>query len=155
MSKKSIYITIGIIAFVGLGIYGVIKFAIAFSPGSYPYAEIYTLNFPENSVQNAIKNVKIKNSKLLVADSTFTDDTIRKVHWIHNYYNLNNRTIHTWTRAENDSVTYLAFVSVSDSISKFNWENINKDFSKYENDKLKKEFEINILYKIKQELNKK
>ena len=147
MEKKTIYVILGILLFIGLGFYGIIKFAILFAPGSYPYAEIYTLNYPENKVQEAIKKIKEENKNLLVLDSYFKDDTIRNSHWIHNYYNLENRTIHSWTRPKNDSVTNIAFISITDSTFKYTWKQINKDFSKYENDKLKKEFKINILYK--------
>ena len=155
MSKKTIYLIIGIVFLISLGIYGIIKFAIAFAPGSYPYAEIYTLNYPENKVQEIIKVIKVKNKNLLPTDSTLIDDSIRNNHWIRNYYNLNDRTILTWTRPKSDNETNLAFVGISDSLTHSNWKDINRDLKKEENKRLKIEFETIILEKIKTELEKK
>ena len=55
MSKKSLII----ISIVLCGLFLLYKLACMFSPGSYPFAERYELNYPEHKVIDAIiKNLE-------------------------------------------------------------------------------------------------
>ncbi len=150
MNKRIFYILTGIVVF----LFAIYQFAKTFSPGSYSNAEIYTLNFPENKVQEAIKIVKKNNLNLIVTDSTFRDTGKREEYWIFNYFNLNNRRILTWTRPKNDSITNFAFVRIQDNNFPSRSKDINRDLKKDENNRIIKEFEKQILNEIVNELSK-
>lgn len=127
------------------------KLASAFAPGSYPYAECYELNYPENKVIEAAEIVKKQNN--YIAYGKFWEDNDTSDHWHHIYFNFHDSMLLTWTRPNGKNITTFAFVSMQDENSE--WKDINNDFGYFENRKLKKKLEKEILDKIKIELEKK
>src|SRR5690606_19027886 len=58
MKKRKILISLISIFLIAIG---VLYFGGNFAPGSYPYAEIYKVDFPEENVSQAIKDFKNQN----------------------------------------------------------------------------------------------
>jgi hypothetical protein len=158
-NKKVKNIILIIILIVGL--FGVSKFAKDFGAGSYPNAEIYEINAPEDKVLKAIYKLKDSQKDFLVPRVTFenkdssdlSESEGRKYnsYWNFNYfyYSDQKKIILTWTRP-NYNMTDFAFVSINDGLDIGHWKDINRDFGFFENRKKKKEFETRILKPIKE-----
>lgn len=132
-------------------IFGFYKLALAFSPSSYPNAEIYDLDFSQKEVLSAIEKVKKNENKLTPVKDFFDSDSSDNFN--HIYFNLGKNTILTFTRQINKNKTEFGFVSIRSYSSE--WKQINEDFSYIPNIKIKKKFEQDILKKVKFQLNKK
>ena len=132
-------------------IFGFYKLALAFSPSSYPNAEIYDLDFSQKEVLSAIEKVKKNENKLTPVKDFFDSDSSDNFN--HIYLNLGKNTILTFTRQINKNKTEFGFVSIRSYSSE--WKQINEDFSYIPNIKIKKKFEQDILKKVKFQLNKK
>ena len=125
------------------------KMVYAFAPGSYPYAEIYTLNYPEKRVIEALENVKANNN--LEAAQKWKDDDSTD-HWNLIYFDIQGKIVLTWTKPNDENSTNFAFVSIQEENNER--KTINNDFGFFENKKLIKMLEDEILNKIKIELAK-
>jgi hypothetical protein len=157
-NTKKIILIIGLIV---IGLFGFYKLAYLFSPGSYSYAEIYELNYPEEKVIEAIRQFKIGHSEMVVPKVTIQNSGTYDLsesegrkdssHWylIYFYYPKENQIILTWTRPSENWKTDFAFVSLNNGLDIGHWKNINNDFSISENRNLKKEFEERILNPVK------
>lgn len=154
------------LAILTLIIGGVIWFGYNFAPGSYPYAEEYELDYPEEEVKSAINKFKQENPEYIVPKITvnnhgswdLTDGQSKEpAHWysIYFYYKNENRILFTWTRPAEKNKTTFAFVSINDGLNLGNWKRINKDLSRSENKEEKKKFEEWILNKVKENLSDK
>jgi hypothetical protein len=157
-NKKAI-----ILAIIMLIAGGVIWFGYNFSPGSYPYAEEYELNFSEEQVKTAINKFKEEYPEYIVPKVTINNQgawdlidepTEDPAYWykFYFYYKDENKIIFTWTCPVGKNKTTFAFVSVNDGLNLGSWKDINKDFSRSENKEEKKKFEERILNKIKEKL---
>ncbi len=159
MTKKRLII----IAVVLAGIFFFYKLTYKFAPGSYPYAEHYELNYPEEIVIEAITRLKHKDSELLVPKVTIqgsrqwdlNDGKENEADYWYKFYFYDkekNEIILTWTRPSGQNTTTFAFVSINKGLDLGHWKEINYDFGFFENRKIKKHFEETILKKIKENL---
>lgn len=146
-----------------LGLFFFYKLAGSFAPGSYPYAEHYELDYPEEKVIAAINRLKMTDQSLIVPKVTIqgngqwdlNDGKEKETeHWYSFYfYNREKNQIwFTWTRSSGRNKTTFAFVAVNDGLDLGNWKDINKDFGFFENRKIKKSFEEIILKRVKANL---
>jgi hypothetical protein len=136
--------------------------AYQFGAGSYPYAEVYELNEPEQDVINAISQFKSENPDYIVPKGSLdlgeSEGRRNNSHWFNNYfyYPQENQIVFTWTRPESKTKTKFAFVSLNDGLVLGHWKRVNKDFGFFlfssENKRIKKQFEERILDKIKLKL---
>lgn len=148
---------------VALSVGFVLWFGCKFAPGSYPYAEEYELNYPEERVKEAIKKFKRDNIEYIVPrvmvngqgtwelldERTKDPDLWFKFYF---YYKKEDQILYTCIRPVNNQKTTFAFVSINQSLNLGNWKSINKDFSPSENKELKGKFEQRILNEIKKNL---
>lgn len=152
-----------IIAIVLIGLFFFYKLADMFAPGSYPYAEHYDLNYPEDKVIEAINKLKASDSGLLVPKGTqgrgqcdLNDGKENETDYCYKFYFYDkekNEIMFTWTRPAGQSTTTFAFVAIKKGLDLGHWDDINKDFEFFENRKIKKDFEKTILKKIKEILD--
>ena len=153
-----------IIAIVLSGLFFFYKLTKMFAPGSYPNAEHYELNYPEDKVIEVISKFKASNSELLVPKVTIqgggqfdlNDGKEKEAdHWYKFYfYNKEkNEIILTWTRSTGENTTNFAFVSINKGLDLGHWKYINDDIGIIENRKIKKHFEETNLNKIKENLD--
>jgi len=145
---KKILITIGIIT---IGLFCFYQFARMFGAGSYPYAEYYELNYPEDTVLKAIEKIKEENPN--IAGGSSYEDTDTTDYWHHLYFSLDHYIILTWTRPSSPTTTSFAFVSRLGENS--TWKDINDDFGYFENRRIKKSFNENIFKKLQAKLERK
>lgn len=136
-----------------------------FAPGSYPKAERYEFNIPEDSLIAIIKEVKKEHPEInltkkvsLTNGKSFSLQEGRRDendHWysIYFFYPDKNEIIKTWTRPIDQSSTSFAFVSINSGLTLGNWRTINNSFWWWKNEPDKQEFEQRILNKIKTKLN--
>jgi hypothetical protein len=136
---------------VATGLFALYKLATAFSPGSYPYAETYEINAPENKVIQAIQQLKVAHPALSSPTFLLDGRQDNNDHWYHIYfyYPEQKQIVYGWTRASAKDKTTLAFVAISEGPTLGNWKEINKDFPAKRNRELKSEFERRILDSIK------
>ncbi len=146
MGRKYLYIIVGLILFLFL-FYQLGK---ALAPGNYAYSEQYELNYPEGKVIEAAEKVREKNVYLHIGEGWEDKDSTD--HWHHIYFNFHNRMLLTWTRPNGKNNTTFAFVSMQDQ--NFQWKDLNNDFGFFENRKIKEALEVEILAKIKIELER-
>ncbi|WP_264536245.1 hypothetical protein [Flavobacterium sp. N1736] len=123
-----------------------------FASGSYPYAEVYEFDVPEDKLIGAVSEFKINNPDFIVPENIGLVDGRSKDktdHWYHIwfYYKKENQIIYTWIRGNE-----FAFIAVNEGTELGNWKDINKDFNCSENKEEKKKFEERILSKIKEKL---
>lgn len=158
MKKSIVFINILLLLFILLEVT-----ACNFSPGSYPYAETYELNYSEEEVKAAINKFKQEHSEYIVPKVTINNEgswdlpdgqSKEPSHWygVYFYYKNENKIIFTWTRPAEKGKTTFAFVSINNGLNLGNWKRINKDFSRSENEEEKKKFEERILKKIMEKL---
>jgi len=162
MTRKQIII----ISIVLLGLVSIYKIASLITPGSYPFAENYILNYPEKDVIEAIERIKSADNDLKVPTVTIQNSGQHELndgkknesdYWYKFYFynKKKDQIIFTWTRPIDNNKTTFAFVSINEGLNIGNWKNINEDFDFLENRKLKNEFENTILKKIEKTLNEK
>ncbi len=160
MTKKRLIIIVIVLT----GLFFIYKLADMFAPGSYPYAENYELNYPEDKVIEAITKLKTSDNELLVPKVTIQgsgqwdlNDGKEKVtdYWYKFYFydKEKNEILFTWTRPAGPNSTTFAFVSINKGLELGHWNNINDDFGFFENRKIKKHFEETILKRIKKNLD--
>jgi hypothetical protein len=135
------------------------------SAGSYPYAEIYTLNYPEEKVKNAVAKFKEANPEYIVPKVKINGqgnwelkdekpNESNNLTMFYFYYAKENQIILTWIRAKGNNKTTFAFVSINDGLNIGNWKEINKDFNSIEDLEEKTKFEKRILRKIEESIVK-
>lgn len=135
------------------------------APGSYPFAEHYQLDYPEEEVIEAIKTLKDSDPDLNVPGVTIQGNRLYLLndgkdgetdYWYHFYFynKKKNQILSTWTRSAGANTTTFAFVSINNGLDLGHWKNINDDFAFFENRKIKKDFEATILKRIKEQLEK-
>jgi hypothetical protein len=119
-----------------------------FSAGSYPYAEVYTINKKESSFLNDIDQFKKEHPEFIVPSKYNIRDG-KNSHWNFISFYLNNKIYCTWTREAVDSTkTDFAFIGIYENIDKNkDYIEINKNDDE-ENTKEKKFFETKILNPI-------
>ncbi|RTY85524.1 hypothetical protein [Flavobacterium sp. RSP15] len=120
--------------------------------GSYPYAEVYEFDVPEDKLIRAVSEFKINNPDFIVPKNIGLVDGRSKDkgdHWYHIwfYYKKENQIIYTWIRGNE-----FALIAVNEGTELGNWKDINKDFNHSENKDEKKKFEVRILNRIKEKL---
>jgi len=159
MSRKTkiIFLTAGLIL---VAIFGIYKLARMFASGSYPFAEIYELNYSEDKVIKAVEQFKIQHSDMIAPKVTIenkgsydlkdSEGRTGNSYWykIYFYYPKENQIIFTWTRPNGNGKTSFAFVSVNNGLDIGHWKEINDDFGFVENRRIKKDFEEGILKPI-------
>lgn len=134
-------------------------FAWSFGPGSYPRAEIYEFDIPENELIEIIEEFKEENPELKVptlGQFELTDgrkDVSDRWFDIYFYDSDNDQIIHTWTRPASKTTTSFAFVAVNQGLTLGNWETVNDSFWWWNNKPLKTRFETTILEGIKEKTN--
>ncbi|MBS7256138.1 hypothetical protein [Flavobacterium branchiicola] len=148
-----------------IGIVVMLIFAVwigrGFSPGSYPYAEKYELEYSEGSVKQAVVNFKKHNQKFLVPKVSIHNegswellDEAKGDYWygFYFYYKNENQIVFIVIRSLEKNITELSFVSINDGLNIGNWKNVNDDFDYFTNKKEMEKFENSILKGIKKEL---
>lgn len=159
MSKKTkIFFLIGLLAVVIIGLYHLAKL---FSPGSYSYAETYELNYSEEMVIKAVKQLKIQHKEMIAPKVTINNDGSYDLnesegrtegsYWytIYFYYPKENQILMTNTRPNGGGKTSFSFVSINNGLGIGHWKEINNDFDAAEKRKLRMDFEQRILKPIK------
>lgn len=126
--------------------------------GSYPYAEKYIIDYPEDSVISAIKVFKRENPKFTVPQVTIDDTNFWNLEdgktkdslWysFYFYYKPENEIILTLVRQSEKKKTIISLVSINKGLKVGQWQRINKDLISKENRKQKEKFENEILKKI-------
>lgn len=131
-----------------------------FSGGSYPYAETYTVDLPEEELIELIQQFEDSNPEYKVPDVTIDGKNYFRLkngrfgkddYWFHFYiyYAKENSIVHLWTRPLNKDKTIVAFVGVNQGLRLGQWKLINKDFGKSENKEEIRKFEDWILNKLR------
>ncbi|MGZ4089083.1 MAG: hypothetical protein ACXVNO_00065 [Bacteroidia bacterium] len=158
-TKLTLYIVGGVLLLF-LGLYGI---ASIFSPGSYPNAERYELNYSEEKVIHAINKFKADHPEFSVPKVSVPNSGTFEMedgkadsldHWynVYFYYAKENIILHTWTRPITKNKTTFAFIGINNGLTLGNWQEINDDLGFFENRKTKKEFEERILKQIQNNL---
>ncbi|WP_132055675.1 hypothetical protein [Pseudocnuella soli] len=122
-----------------------------FAPGSYPYAELYELDVPEDDVIKAVELLKIRHPNLSPPLDLVDGRRSSTDYWydIYLFDTAHNHIYYAWTRPEKKSVTTMAFVSVSKDVSFGNWMLVNKEFTSKQNREAISRFESLFLDSIK------
>lgn len=122
------------------------------APGSYPYAERYTVKLSEEKLIDVINKFKNDNQDCIVDQKYGLVDgrSSGKDHWYHIYFNnpQKSQIMYVWVREKSKIETTLAFVSIKKHSDLGNWKRINKDLTKSKNKEEIKEFENEILYNL-------
>lgn len=127
-----------------------------FSAGSYPYAEIYTINKPENEVIKKIAKLKESNPDYKVPKFQWAGKETELLdgkdsHWYYFYFYFKdtNEIIEFWTRKGSESnETKIGLFSVSKGL-KGTTRLVNRDLTYEEDERLKNIFKEKIISKIK------
>jgi hypothetical protein len=127
-----------------------------FAPGSYPYAERYSINTDEASLIKIVEQFKQTHPEYIVPDNCKLIDGryTEKEHWYHIYfyYPKENQIVSTWLRSAENGKTTFAFVAVNNGLALGNWKEINKDFNWGDNREQKRIFEERILDKVTEQI---
>jgi len=162
-NTRNILLVVGLVL---VGIWGIYKSAWMFAPGSYPYAEIYELNYSEENVINSVRQFKKQYPKMTVPKVTIQNngsydleesegrDNNSSWYFIYFYFPKENQIVFTWTKPNGKRKTSLALVSLNSGLDIGHWKDINKDFIDSENRQLKRNFEERIIKPIENILRK-
>jgi hypothetical protein len=127
-------------------------------PGSYVYAEEYTLKCEESELIELVNSFKLKNPQFKIPDSIGVHDGRRDSsdYWYHVYFYSpqENEIFKTWIRIHERGKTTFALVAINQDLKFGHWKEINHEFDFFENRRQKRIFEKRILQPIKQELSK-
>jgi hypothetical protein len=137
-----------------------------FAPGSYPYAQKYEINHPEDEVKKAINKFKEDFPEYNVPKVTINnqgswelldEQTRDPSYWykFYFYYEKEDKILFTWTRQSTTKSTTFALVGINKGKNIGNWRDINQDFDNSENEKEIELFEKRILNQILKNLKNK
>ena len=135
------------------------KLAKLFSPGSYPYSEIYEVNMNDSLLIKKINFFKQKNTSYNVpeksglVDDTFGKESNRFV--LYFYYKQENQIILTWVRRLDKENCQFAIVSVNEGTELGKWKELNNDYGFFETIKEREKFEERILKSLNVTYSKK
>lgn len=126
------------------------------SAGSYPYAEIYTINEPEKEVIKKIFELKENNPDYKVPEFQWAgkkilleDKVLKNGYFVfYIFFKENNQILYSYVRQENSTSTKIGLISIQNGMSLGNWKIINKDLTTEENDQLKNIFKEKIISNI-------
>jgi hypothetical protein len=153
--KKIIVIVFAII----IGIVLFYKIAKVFSPGSYPYSEIYEMDMNDSLLIEQIQQFKQKNNSYKVPlESDLVDDTYNKESnrfIFYFYYKEENKIVMTWVRSIDKEHSQLGIVSISDGIELANTKELNNDYGFSETIKEREKFENKILKNLNSNFDRK
>lgn len=165
--KGSIKVLLIVLISIGAGLGVLYWIANLFSPGSYPHAERYEINFSEKHVKEAIVIFKSEHTSYNVPAVTIQmqpssdlvdHQTADPGYWFSVYFydRKENKIFHCWTHTGNklDETTF-AFHAVNDGLDIGNWKKINNDLGYSENKRMKAKFEKEILEPIQSILERK
>ncbi|GAA3787930.1 hypothetical protein GCM10022271_20730 [Corallibacter vietnamensis] len=137
------------------------------APGSYPRAETYEINLPEDSLIQIINQIKLENPELSLSKKVKTPNSgnfslldgrkDENGYWysIYFYYENKNQIIHTWTRPKNENSTTFAFVGINNGLTLGNWKTVNESFWWWKNKPEIEEFEARIFRLINEKIKTK
>jgi hypothetical protein len=126
--------------------------------GSYPYAEVYELNYSETDVIQAVATLKAERPEFTRLPNRLVEGRTDSLdYWYNLYFYLKdeNEIIFAWTRPSTDpGKTKFALVSFleTDGVN-LKGKDINKDFGFFKNKKRKAIFENQILKRVQQILS--
>lgn len=124
--------------------------------GSFPFAEIYSVNSEELELIKAIEKFKTENPKYSVPDKFTIYDGRRDNadYWYHVYffYDYKETIVKCWVRPSGRGKTSFAFVGLNEGLKSGNWKFVNRDFNDEENEEQKRKFEKFILNEILENL---
>jgi hypothetical protein len=127
-------------------------------PGSYAYAEEYTLQCEESELFKLVTTFKLENPQFKVPDSMGLMDGRHDStdYWYHVYFysEKENEIFKTWIRIHERGKTTCALVAINQDLKFGHWKEINHGFDFFENRRQKRIFEKRILDPIKEELAK-
>lgn len=127
-----------------------------FSAGSYPYAEVFEIPFPKESVIHKIDSVKI-NEKLQVPpfewagkETLLKDKTLKNGYFVfYIFLEKRKQIIYSYVKETASNKTKIGLISVQNGLTLGNWKEVNKDLSEEENEQLKDLFKEKIISKIR------
>ena len=124
---------------------GLYKLAEIYSPGSYPYVELYDFDCKESAFIKLVNEFKEKNPRLVPPDRFHLQDGRKgsEGYWysIYLYCPENQQIVHLWTRQTALGRTNVGFVGVTEGPGLGKWKLINKDYSSSENRRQKQKFD--------------
>lgn len=135
-----------------------------YAPGSYPFAEVYTVNAKDSTVIKAVNWFKQRYPEYKVPPVTIdgksyfplADHLTKEGIWYLAYFYIKDRNeiIGIYIRSRNSRSTNLGFIGVNRGLTLGNWTEINDGFDRKENKRQIEQFEKLILNPIKSELEK-
>ncbi|WP_026998140.1 hypothetical protein [Flectobacillus major] len=148
--KKNILPIIVSIALVTFCFY---KLGSLFSPGSYPYAEVYEIGIRDSLLIERIKTFKINNPSYDISSKIGLADDIlgQEKKWVmcYFYYKEENQIIATWVRELDNNHCQFALVSVNNGIELGKWKYVNHDYGFFDSITERAKFEDRILKPLK------
>ncbi len=155
MGKKKNYVKFIIIAFVILLFVSyLVHFALHISPGSYPYAERYSIEMKYSELISAINNFKKQNPNVSPPTQLNLVDK-KSDNWYHCYfyYMDRNEILHV-ILIDMGTHSIVDFDAINEGVVLGNWKDINRDFDKEANEFQKELFEKRILNNISKKWTK-
>lgn len=148
MSKKNRVKLIIIASIVVLFASYLVHFALHIGPGSYPYAERYSIEMKHSELINAINNFKKKNQNLNPLVQLNLVDTQSNA-WYHCYFYYvdRNEILHV-ILIDMGTHSIVDFDAINEGFVLRNWKEINNDFDAKTNKLNKQLFETRILNNI-------
>ncbi|MDI9874095.1 hypothetical protein [Flectobacillus rivi] len=144
--KKNIIITLMTMA---ITIFCFYKLGSLFSPGSYPYAEVYEMDISSPLLIGNIKKFRTNNPTFDISSKIgLTDSFIGEGNdWImcYFYYEKENQIVATWVRGVDRKHCQFALVSLNDGIELGKWKDVNHDYGFFDSIKQRNKFEERIL----------
>ena len=125
------------------------KIAKVFSPGSYPYSEIYEVNMNDSLLIEKIESFKQSYPsykapiKSELVDDAYGKDSNRFI--LYFYYKEENQILLTWVRRIDSENSQFAISSVNDGVELGKWKELNNYFGFFETRKEREKFEDRIL----------
>ncbi|MBS1771517.1 MAG: hypothetical protein JST82_01565 [Bacteroidetes bacterium] len=123
--------------------------------GSYPYAQRYTFNRPEQQVLDAIKQFKTQHPDY-VAPLSFGLPEGRgdssEYYDIYFYYPDKNQVAYCWTHPDGAGKTTLALVSINGGKDLHDWYVLNSGYNLWKDWKTKEDFETRVLSELRKTL---
>ncbi|MFA0964439.1 hypothetical protein AB9P05_21715 [Roseivirga sp. BDSF3-8] len=151
---------VGLLCLVGIIVGGFVAYTVGWfmAPGSYPRAERYEFDMPEEALIQIIKEVKRESPQLdpdqypAASRLGLQDGRVDKHdHWysIYFYDPERDEIIHTWTRSKNRQTTTFGFAGINKELRPGAWQWVNDSFWWWENTAEVERFEKRILSRIK------
>jgi len=153
MMKKSKLTKVAIIAFMMIGVVGIMMFGGIAGAGNYGYAQQYEFKTDKKELIRKVEKFVSQHAQYKVPDNIGLENSLDSLGDVYNaylYYPEENSIVHflIFDNDEDVNTTSIYLDAINEGVSLGHWKVVNRDYNRKENKHIKSIFEKRVLDKL-------